>query len=104
MAGAGRRVVLVLVAAVLALAGCGDDGAAGTYVHDVEGTITLAEDGSATWEQEGNSAAFEWEQEGDTITFLLDGEAEGEARLEDGDLVLAPDLISGDEDVVFERQ
>jgi len=94
-----------VVAVVAALAtGCGGSGAEGTYVHDVEGTITLSDDGSGSWAQEGHSADFEWEEDGETVTFLIDGEAQGEARLEDGDLVLPPDMISGDDDVTFERQ
>ncbi len=107
MIRAARRVVPGLLIVGMLATGCGDDDEApGTYVHPVEGTITLSEDGSATWEQEGNAQPFrfEWEQEGETVTFILDGEPEGDARLEDGDLVIPPDMISGDEDVVFERQ
>jgi hypothetical protein len=102
----GSRMLTLLFVAVLATGCGGGDGAEGTYVHPVEGTITLAEGGEATWEQEGHDEPFEfeWEQDGETIAFVIDGETAGEVRLEDGDLVLPPDLISGDEDVVFERQ
>jgi hypothetical protein len=94
---------VVSLVAVLAT-GCGGSSAEGTYVHEVEGTIILSEDGAATWEQSSDPVPFEWEQDGETLTFIFDGEAVGDARIEDGDLVLPPDMISGDEDVVFERQ
>ena len=106
-----RASVAVAVALVslttLACSSDGSDGAEGTYVHAEEGTITLSEGGEGTWEQEGNDEPFEfeWEADGDTITFSSDGEeAPGKVRLEDGDLVLPPELISGDDDVTFERQ
>lgn len=104
------RSALLLAAAVLlaaASSGCSDaDGPEGTYVHDEEGTIVLDDDGSATWEQEGDNEPFEfeWTADGESIDLLIDGEVEGTARIDNGDLVLPPDMISGDEDVTFERQ
>jgi ABC-type glycerol-3-phosphate transport system substrate-binding protein len=97
---------LVVVAVLAACGGGGGNAAAGTYVHPEEGTITLSDGGSGTWEQEGNDEPFEfeWTQEGDTVTFLLDGKDQGKARIEEGNLVVPPDMISGDEDVTFERQ
>ena len=100
----------VLVALFLAGGACsdgedGEDGAEGTYVHPEEGRITLSDGGKGTWEQEGNEVfEFEWDQDGDTITFSSDGEEAGDVRLEDGDLILPPDMISGDEEVTFTRQ
>ena len=101
----------VAVAVVLLAGGAcsndGGDGAEGTYTHPEEGTITLSEGGDGTWEQEGNDEPFEftWREDGDAIIFSSDGEeAPGEVRLEDGNLVLPPELISGDEDVTFTRR
>ena len=97
--------MVLTVVVLLAACGGGGGGAAGTYVHEEEGTITLSDGGSATWEQEGQEPfEFEWSQEGDAVTFLRDGKEEGVARIEEGNLVIPPDMISGDEDVVFERQ
>lgn len=97
-----------LVAMLLVGGACsgGDDGAEGTYEHPEEGTITLSEGGKGTWEQEGDDEPFEfeWQESGETITFSSDGEKAGDVRLEGGDLVLPPDMISGDEDVTFTRQ
>ncbi len=108
-----RRVLLavaLIAALVVGGVGCSDDdggsgGAAGTYVHEEEGTITLSGGGQGTWEQEGNESVYEfdWSQEGDVITFD-DGGDTAEARIEDGDLVLGPDMISGDEDQTFVKQ
>ena len=102
----------VLVAALgLFGAACSDaddggGGAAGTYTHAEEGTIILEDGGAGTWEQEGNDEPFEfeWREDGDVIVFSSDGEDAGEVTIEDGNLVLPPDLISGDDPVTFERQ
>lgn len=105
-----RRSVFAALMALLLVAGAcsggGDDGAEGTYEHPEEGTITLSDGGKGTWVQEGNDEPFEfeWQESGDTITFTSDGKEAGNVKLEDGDLVLPPDMISGDEDVTFTRQ
>lgn len=99
-----RRGLAFAAVAALALTACGgDDGAAGTYEHDEEGTITLDEDGTGNWDQGGDPFEFEWEADGDDLTFDADGD-EMTASIEDGNLVIPDDFISGDEDVTFERQ
>lgn len=100
-------VARLLVLLLLLAAACGGGaGAAGTYVHPEEGTITLSEGGAAAWTQEGNPGPFEfeWSQEGDVITFIVEGAEAGAATLEEGNLVLGPEMISGGEPVTFERQ
>lgn len=85
--------------------GGGGGGVEGTYKHAEEGTITLSDGGKGTWEQEGNDKpfTFQWKKDGETITFSAEGK-DGKVRIEGGDLVLPPDMISGDEDVTFEHQ
>ncbi len=104
-----RRLAPAAVVALLMIGSAcsgGNDGAEGSYEHPEEGTITLSADGKGMWEQEGNDEPFEfeWEEKGDVIILSSDGEEEGEVRIEDGDLVLPPDMISGDEDVTFKRR
>src|SRR5690606_28565081 len=103
--GQGRRTMSVrrglgaatLLAGVLGLAACGgDEGAAGTYVHEEEGTIVLEGDGTGTWTQSGDPLEFTWEQDGATIT-LQAGDSAAEVELVDGDLVIPPEFISGDD-------
>lgn len=91
---------------VITMACSGSDSVQGTYVHPEEGTIILADGGDASWEQEGDEkpSTLQWTEDGQDIDFLIDGEVEGTARIEDGDLVLPPDMISGDVDITFERE
>ena len=101
------RPLLVIASIGLMGIGCsGDEGPEGTYQHPEEGTITLTEGGEGTWEQEGDDEpfAFGWESEGDAVVFSKDDEEAGRATIADGDLVLPPDMISGDDDVTFDRQ
>ncbi len=101
------RFALGFAASVMLVAGaCGGTNPEGAYEHDSEGVITLSDDGQGTWEQEGNDPfEFEWEEDGDAIVLSAEGDKLGVVTLDDeGNLVLPPDMISGDEDVTFERQ
>ena len=93
----GRRrsvagLTLILVVMVLGSVACSsDDGVAGTYVHEVEGTIELRSDGTWSIMQESGSAAEgEYEVEGTTITFFIDGQRLGTGTIE-GDQLTDPD-------------
>lgn len=103
-----RYAAAAVASLALTLGGCADSNSPeGTYEHDSEGIITLSEGGVGTWEQEGDDEPFEfeWEEDGDAIVLSTEDGAQGEVMLDDeGNLVLPPDLISGDEDVTFERQ
>lgn len=95
---------MAAVACVGLFAACGGgDAAAGTYEHAEEGTIVLNEDGTGTWTQSGDPFEFTWEQEGETVTFVTDGGEEADMSLVDGDLVIPPEFISGDDPVTFAR-
>jgi len=83
-----------------------DAGVEGTYVNSTEGTIILETGGNGTWTQEGNAEPFKfkWTADGDEVTFIKGESDKNITRIKDGDLVLPPDMISGDVDVTFKRQ
>ncbi len=94
----------LLIGMMAGLSGCGgDEGAAGTYEHPEEGTIVLEDDGTGSWTQSGDPAEFTWAQEGTSITLTTEGGSTAEVDLVDGDLVIPPEFISGDEPVTFNR-
>lgn len=113
MAQARRLVGIfgLVIGLLLVTSACSDDDgggsdAVGTFVHAEEGTIELSDGGSGTWTQEGNDEPWEfnWSEEDGTVTITDDGGDSFDARLEDGDLVIPDEAISGDEDVTFERK
>ena len=109
MARSRMRTVSILVPlalVVLLVGACSKTSTAGTYVHAEEGTIVVTDGGTGTWTQEGDDepATFTWTQNGDDITFTIRDKTAGGVKLEGGNLVIPPDMISGDDPVTFTRQ